>query len=183
MRVDQYLEEGVSEDEVDRWVRSASLLHSNGDALNIAAKNGRIVGVRGRAVDQVNKGRLDPKDLCPASRPRHALIGHAVAVGAGAFALAVFGLLDDPSVLAENATLARIGAGALSVVLTGVVLLFLNLSHPPSGATTLIVSLGFLQTPPEMAALLVGVVLLTALGWLFNRAAGVPVPVWSAGEG
>jgi CBS domain-containing membrane protein len=74
--------------------------------------------------------------LAPASSPRHALIGHAVAVGAGAFALAVFGLLDDPSVLAENVTLARIGAGALSVALTGVVLLFLNSSHPPSGATT-----------------------------------------------
>jgi ferredoxin-nitrate reductase len=44
-------------------VRSASLLHSNGDALDIAVKDGRIVGVRGRAVDRVNKGRLDPKDL------------------------------------------------------------------------------------------------------------------------
>jgi CBS domain-containing membrane protein len=103
-------------------------------------------------------------------------------VGAGALALAIFGLLDDPSVLAENVTLARIGAGALSVALTGVVLLVLNASHPPSGATTLIVSLGFLQTPPEMAALLVGVVLLTAVGLLFNRAAGVPVPIWSAGN-
>ena len=97
VRVDKYLEEGVSEGEVDRWVRSASLLHSNGDALDIAIKDGRIVGVRGRAVDRVNKGRLDPKDLCPASSPRHALIGHAVAVGAGTFALAVFGLLDDPT--------------------------------------------------------------------------------------
>ena len=49
-------------------------------------------------------------------------------------------------------------------------------------SATLIVSLGFLQTPPEMAALLVGVVLLTAVGLLFNRAAGVPLPIWSAGN-
>jgi len=76
--------------------------------------------------------------------------------------------IDDPSVLLENATATRIGAGA--------VLLLLDASHPPSGATTLIVSLGFLQTPSEMAALMVGVVLLTAVGWLFSRAAGVPVP-------
>ena len=62
-RVDWYLEDGVSEEEVDRWVRSASLLHSNGDTLDIAVKEGRIVGVRGRAVDRVNRGRLDPKDL------------------------------------------------------------------------------------------------------------------------
>jgi ferredoxin-nitrate reductase len=63
VRVDQFLEEGVSEDEVDRWVQTASILHSNGDALDIAVKRERIVGVRGRGVDRVNKGRVDPKDL------------------------------------------------------------------------------------------------------------------------
>jgi anaerobic selenocysteine-containing dehydrogenase len=62
-RVDSWLEEGVSEDAVDRWVQSASVLHSNGDALDIGVKDGRIVGVRGRADDRVNRGRLDPKDL------------------------------------------------------------------------------------------------------------------------
>ncbi|MFL5879038.1 MAG: molybdopterin oxidoreductase family protein, partial [Actinomycetota bacterium] len=46
-----------------RWVQSASILHSNGDALDIAVKDGRIAGVRGRAGDRVNRGRLDPKDL------------------------------------------------------------------------------------------------------------------------
>ena len=34
---------------MDRWVPAASLLHSNGDAMDIAVKDGRIVGVRGRA--------------------------------------------------------------------------------------------------------------------------------------
>src|SRR5215204_3173893 len=63
VRVDQILEEGVSEDDVDRWIQTASILHSNGDALDIAVKDGLIVGVRGRGVDRVNKGRVDPKDL------------------------------------------------------------------------------------------------------------------------
>src|SRR5215203_3509006 len=63
VRVDQILEEGISEDDVDRWVQTASILHSNGDALDIAVRSGRIVGVRGRVVDRVNKGRVDPKDL------------------------------------------------------------------------------------------------------------------------
>ncbi len=40
----------------------------------------------------------------------------------------------------------------------------------------------YLQTPPEMDTLMVGVVLLTVVGWLVNRAAGVPVPLWSAEE-
>jgi len=61
--VDRFLDEGVNEEDVDAWVQTASILHSNGDAMDIAVKDGRIVGVRGRGVDRVNKGRLGPKDL------------------------------------------------------------------------------------------------------------------------
>jgi anaerobic selenocysteine-containing dehydrogenase len=61
--VDTRLEDGVGEADVDRWVQSAAILHSNGDGLDIAVKDGRMVGVRGRAVDRVNHGRLGPKDL------------------------------------------------------------------------------------------------------------------------
>ncbi|GAA4287482.1 nitrate reductase [Georgenia daeguensis] len=62
-RVDTHLEEGLAPGDVDRWVQTASILHSNGDALDIAVKDGRMVGVRGRATDRVNHGRLGPKDL------------------------------------------------------------------------------------------------------------------------
>src|SRR5215208_3331482 len=47
----------------ERWVQSACVLCSNGCALDIAVKAGRIVGVRGRADDRVNRGRLGPKGL------------------------------------------------------------------------------------------------------------------------
>lgn len=63
VRTDSCLATGVTEGEVDAWVRSASLLHSDGDAMDIAVRGGRIVGVRGRAGDRVNRGRLEPKDL------------------------------------------------------------------------------------------------------------------------
>ena len=63
VRVDAFLADGVDAVDVDRWVQSASILHSNGDAMDIAVKDGRIVGVRGRAEDRVNHGRLGPKDL------------------------------------------------------------------------------------------------------------------------
>lgn len=62
-RVDSFLADGIDEDDIDRWVQSASILHSNGDALDIAVRDDEIVGVRGRAVDRVNHGRLGPKDL------------------------------------------------------------------------------------------------------------------------
>jgi anaerobic selenocysteine-containing dehydrogenase len=62
-RVDQHLEDGVAEKDVDRWVQSACLLCSNGCGADIAVKDGRMVGVRGRAGDTVNHGRLGPKGL------------------------------------------------------------------------------------------------------------------------
>ena len=62
-RIDRHLGDGVEPGDVQRWVRTASLLHSNGDAMDIAVRDGRIVGVRGRPDDRVNRGRLGPKDL------------------------------------------------------------------------------------------------------------------------
>ncbi|WP_203138023.1 molybdopterin oxidoreductase family protein [Microbacterium sp. JZ31] len=63
VRVDTKLAEGLGSDDVDRWVQSACVLCSNGCATDIAVKDGRMVGVRGRAVDRVNHGRLGPKGL------------------------------------------------------------------------------------------------------------------------
>ncbi|MCU1344352.1 MAG: putative molybdopterin oxidoreductase [Acidimicrobiia bacterium] len=63
VRQDAYLDPGLAEADVDRWVQTASVLHSNGDAYDFAVKDERIVGVRGRSADRVNHGRLGPKDL------------------------------------------------------------------------------------------------------------------------
>jgi anaerobic selenocysteine-containing dehydrogenase len=62
-RVDLHLDAGVEVGDVDRWVQSACLLCSNGCGCDIAVKDGRMVGVRGRATDVVNHGRLGPKGL------------------------------------------------------------------------------------------------------------------------
>ncbi|GGW77299.1 nitrate reductase catalytic subunit [Streptomyces lucensis JCM 4490] len=62
-RTDRHLAPGLTEADVERWVQTASVLHSNGDAMDIAVRHGRVVGVRGRAGDRVNRGRLGPKDL------------------------------------------------------------------------------------------------------------------------
>ncbi len=60
-RVDEFLT--VPEEAVERWVQSACVLCSNCCGKDVAVKDGRIVGVRGRAVDRVNRGRLGPKGL------------------------------------------------------------------------------------------------------------------------
>jgi anaerobic selenocysteine-containing dehydrogenase len=63
VRVDQVLAAGVTESQVERWVQSACVLCSNGCGCDIAVSGGRMVGIRGRAADRVNRGRLGPKGL------------------------------------------------------------------------------------------------------------------------
>lgn len=58
VRVDERLTE-----QPDRWVQSACVLCSMGCGMDIGVKDGRMVGVRGRAADRVNRGRLGPKGL------------------------------------------------------------------------------------------------------------------------
>jgi anaerobic selenocysteine-containing dehydrogenase len=62
VRVDRYVVEGVPDEEIE-WVPSACVLCSNGCGLDIGVHDGRMVGVRGRANDRVNHGRLGPKGL------------------------------------------------------------------------------------------------------------------------
>ena len=63
VRVDLHLLDGLTSEDIDTWVPSACLLCSNGCGLDIAVKDGQMVGVRGRAEDRVNHGRLGPKGL------------------------------------------------------------------------------------------------------------------------
>jgi CBS-domain-containing membrane protein len=112
--------------------------------------------------------------------PRNTVIGHAVGILAAALSLAIFGLLDAPSAFEEGVTLARVGAVALSVGLTGGVLRLVRAAHPPAGATTIIVSSGLLADGDQMAAVAAGVLIVTVAGWLLNRAMGVPAPRWAA---
>jgi CBS domain-containing membrane protein len=114
-----------------------------------------------------------------ASSPRNTLVGHLVAVLAGALCLGLFGLLNNPSILVEGVTPLRIGAASLSLAITGAVLLLIRASHPPAGATVLIVGLGLLRRPSEIIMIMVGVVILTFAGWVINRAFGVPAPAWA----
>ena len=68
---------------------------------------------------------------------------------------------------------------ALALGLTSGAMVLARVPHPPAGATTLIVSLGILREPEQLAVLMVAVVLLVAQGWVINRLAGIPYPAWS----
>lgn len=59
-------------------------------------------------------------------------------------------------------------------------MVLLGISHPPAGATTLIVSLGIIAKPSELAIIEVAVFLLVAQALAINRLAGLPYPLWDA---
>jgi CBS domain-containing membrane protein len=116
--------------------------------------------------------------LLPASSPRNTLSGHAIGAAAGYAALVAFGLTDAAPDLTAGITGARVGAAALSLGLTSGAMVLARVPHPPAGATTLIVSLGILREPAQLAVLMVAVVLLVVQGFAINRLAGIPYPAW-----
>ncbi len=118
--------------------------------------------------------------LAPAASPRNAVLGHLIGAVAGWVSLAAFGLLDAGPAMATGVSAARVGAAALSLGLTSAVMVLLRAPHPPAGATTLIISLGLLHTPVQLAVLMAAVVILALQAVVINRAAGLPYPLWSA---
>ena len=120
--------------------------------------------------------------LAPASSPRNTLIGHAIGILCGYGALRLTGLADAPSVMTEAVNLPRVLAAALSLGCTGALMVLFKVDHPPAGATTLIVSLGFITAPWHLVTIEAAVAALTLQAFLINRAAGLPYPLWSAKE-
>ncbi|HKE77246.1 MAG TPA: HPP family protein [Acidimicrobiales bacterium] len=117
--------------------------------------------------------------LLAAACPRNTVCGHAIGAAAGYLALVLFGLTDAAPALATSVTGARVGAAALSLGLTSGAMVWARVPHPPAGATTLIVSLGIFHEPKQLAVLMLAVVLLVVQGFVINRLAGIPYPVWS----
>jgi CBS-domain-containing membrane protein len=117
-----------------------------------------------------------------AASPRNTFLGHLIGAGCGYLAVAVFGLLDAAPALATGVSPARVGAAGLSLGLTAGLMVWLRVPHPPAGATTLIVSLGILTHPEQLAVLMLGVVLLLVQGSLINRLAGLTYPLWAPSE-
>ena len=119
--------------------------------------------------------------LGTSSSPRNAILGHAIGLlcGYGAFwitgtpnAREAFHLVYWPRVIAAS----------LSLASTGALMVLLRVSHPPAGATTLIVSLGIISKPSYLVVIEVAVCLLTTQAFVINRLAGLPYPIWKSSQ-
>ncbi len=113
----------------------------------------------------------------PAS-PRNTICGHFVGALMGLLSLYLFGLQNQPSAFLEGVSGARIGAAALSLGLTGCLMVLFRVPHPPAGATALIVSLGLMPDPAQLPILMAGVLILLAHAFVMNRLSGIPYPLW-----
>jgi hypothetical protein len=111
--------------------------------------------------------------------PRNAVIGHGVGIGLGYGLLAAFGLTDAGPITVVGMSPARVAAAALAVAATTLLLNSAAAPHPPAASSTLIVSLGLLRHPIQLAVMCAAVLAMTAMCWLLNRISGVAVPRWS----
>lgn len=117
----------------------------------------------------------------PTASPRHTIYGHAIGIGCGYFALVAFGLQHAPAAT-QVLGFHRIFAAALSLALTGALMILLKAAHPPAGATTLIVSLGIVTRPFYLVVIELAVAALTLQAIGINRLAGLDYPLWAPRE-
>jgi CBS-domain-containing membrane protein len=116
--------------------------------------------------------------MTEAASPRNTILGHAIGLlcGYAAFALTTTPL--PPFAMQAGVHGPRVLAAALSLSATGALMVLFRVSHPPAGATTLIVSLGIITRPKELVVIEAAVLLLVAQALAINRLAGLPYPLW-----
>src|ERR1035441_127928 len=110
--------------------------------------------------------------------PRTTILGHAIGLICGYAAFELTVASSPPFGLHPGVHAARVLAAALSLSATGAFMALFRVSHPPAGATTLIVSLGIISQPRELVIIEIAVILLTAQALAINRLAGIPYPLW-----
>lgn len=117
--------------------------------------------------------------MAKSASPRHAILGHGIGLICGYLALMVTGAAAFPFTANVGFHWQLILSAALSLSVTGAIMILMRVSHPPAGATTLIVSLGIIYRPVDLLIIEAAVVLLVLQALAINRLAGVPYPLWN----
>lgn len=106
----------------------------------------------------------------PSARFYNVTVGHVIGLAAGFASVAAFHAGPLPTVLIDHQlALPRVFASALALLLTLLICLILKASHPPAGATTLLVTLGALKTLNDAINLFIGVLLIAIFGEVARR--------------
>ena len=114
------------------------------------------------------------------STPRNTLIGHFIGLVCGYAAFRIAAIPFSQALTNGGIDLRPAFAAALSLSATAAIMILLDASHPPAGATTLIVSLGIITKPQYLAVIEVAVFVLVVQAFVIHRLAMLPYPVWKA---
>ncbi len=108
---------------------------------------------------------LVEKPSSRSSRTYNIIVGHFVALGCGFFSLWALSAWNVPKVFsADMVSLPRLWAAVLAAALTAVLILSLKAGQPAALATSLLVSLGLVQTARDALAVVIAVLILAAIG-------------------
>lgn len=116
-----------------------------------------------------------------AAAPRAIFIGHGAGVLGGHVGLVVGGLTERAPAI-QGLSAERVVALAVAVLITTTAMLVLRAPHPPGAATALLVALGLLTSAGAQLALLAGVLLLVAQGYVLDHVLGIDYPLWADHE-
>lgn len=106
------------------------------------------------------------------AQPYSILMGNLIAVLAGFGALILIHAGSFPEVSASGVPLRRVWAAVLATALTALVTMLAGATQPAALSTTLLISLGIMQTWKDAAVIMIAVILMVA--------AGEPVRRWRA---
>jgi CBS domain-containing membrane protein len=116
------------------------------------------------------------------STPRNTLIGHAIGLVCGYAAFRLAGMPVSVAAAGGRFDMRPVVAAALSLAATAALMILFRASHPPAGATTLIVSLGIITRPAYLAVIEAAVLLIILQAYGIHRLAGLPYPLWARRE-
>lgn len=112
--------------------------------------------------------------------PRNAILGNAIGLVCGYAAFRLTGMHILGHTYPSGINWGLLLAAAISLAATGVLMVVCRATHPPAGATTLIVALGLLYKPWHLVVIEIAVVLLALQALILNRLAGIDYPFWGS---
>jgi tryptophan-rich sensory protein len=105
----------------------------------------------------------------PSAHPYNVIVGHVIAVAAGFAAVALMRAWNVGPVSAHGVPLPRVWAAVLACVFTVFITQLARASQPAALSTTLLVSLGLMQTWVEGGIIIAAVLLITCVGEPIRR--------------
>ncbi len=119
--------------------------------------------------------------LSEGESPRSVILSHTIALFSGLASMHVFLMAFSESGLLNPMELSwpRVGAIALAMGITSILMITIRCVHPAAAATGLIASMGFVLNAVQILGYLSAVILLVLEAFLLNRVlGGLPYPSW-----